>query len=65
MFSRLSSLETGTVCPKTSLLDNTLILCISSLTWKDFYRIESEDDTFQDVIDNLLNASIFIYLGTL
>jgi NhaP-type Na+/H+ or K+/H+ antiporter len=28
----------------------------NSLTWKDFYRIESEDDTFQDVIDSLLNA---------
>ncbi|KAL8292334.1 hypothetical protein RQP46_001800 [Phenoliferia psychrophenolica] len=37
----------------------------NSLTWKDFYRIESEDDTFQDVIDSLLNASIFIYLGSL
>ncbi|KAI5478602.1 Cation/H+ exchanger [Pseudohyphozyma bogoriensis] len=37
----------------------------NSLTWRDFYRIESEDDTFQDVIDNLLNTAIFIYLGAL
>ncbi|KAK4705797.1 sodium/hydrogen antiporter, partial [Phenoliferia sp. Uapishka_3] len=37
----------------------------NSLTWRDFYRIESEDDTFQDVIDSLLNAAIFIYLGAL
>ncbi|KAM0748745.1 hypothetical protein T439DRAFT_328008 [Meredithblackwellia eburnea MCA 4105] len=37
----------------------------NSLTWKDFYRVENEDDTFQDVIDGLLNASIFIYLGSL
>lgn len=53
-----------------------------SLTWQDFYRVESEDDTFQDVIDvrpplsplpspltrclkGLLNASIFIYIGTI
>lgn len=28
----------------------------NSLTWQDFYRIESEKDTFQDVIDSLLNA---------
>lgn len=37
----------------------------NSLTWRDFYRVESQDDTFQDVIDNLLNAAIFIYVGTL
>lgn len=37
----------------------------NSLTWKDFYRIENEDETFQDVIDNLLNTAIFIYLGAL
>lgn len=42
-----------------------LTLVGGSLTWQDFYRIESEDDTFQDVIDGLLNASIFIYIGTL
>lgn len=28
----------------------------NSLTWHDFYRIESEDDTFQNVIDSLINA---------
>lgn len=37
----------------------------NSLTWQDFYRVEAEDDTFQDVIDSLLNASVFIYIGTL
>lgn len=37
----------------------------NSLTWSDHYRIETEDETFQDVIDNLLNTTVFIYLGTL
>jgi NhaP-type Na+/H+ or K+/H+ antiporter len=37
----------------------------NSLTWYDFVRVETEDDTFQDVIDSILNASIFIYLGAL
>ncbi|GAA6037193.1 hypothetical protein JCM8097_008780 [Rhodosporidiobolus ruineniae] len=38
----------------------------NSLTWRDFYRIEaSEEDTFQDVVDTLLDTSVFIYLGTL
>ncbi len=37
----------------------------NSLTWQDFYRLENEDETFQDVIDSLLNAAIFIYLGAL
>ncbi|SGY40208.1 BQ5605_C003g02337 [Microbotryum silenes-dioicae] len=37
----------------------------NSLTWQDFFRIETEDETFQDVIDSLLNASIFIYIGTI
>ncbi|BGP22763.1 hypothetical protein JCM10295v2_001654 [Rhodotorula toruloides] len=36
----------------------------NSLTWRDFYRIEaSEEDTFQDVIDSLLDTAIFIYVG--
>lgn len=57
----------------------------NSLTWYDFVRVETEDDSFQDgmscssrlatspsanflrraVIDSILNASIFIYLGAL
>ncbi|GAA5848387.1 hypothetical protein JCM8547_004499 [Rhodosporidiobolus lusitaniae] len=38
----------------------------NSLTWKDFYRIEaSENDTFQDVVDTLLDTAVFIYLGTI
>ncbi|GAA5929313.1 hypothetical protein JCM10213_006346 [Rhodosporidiobolus nylandii] len=37
----------------------------NSLTWGDFYRIEaSEEDTFQDVIDTLLDSATFLYLGT-
>ncbi|GAA5931447.1 uncharacterized protein JCM15063_001470 [Sporobolomyces koalae] len=37
----------------------------NSLTWSDHYRVETEDETFQDVIDNLLNTTVFIYLGAL
>ncbi|GAA5822998.1 hypothetical protein JCM11251_004452 [Rhodosporidiobolus azoricus] len=38
----------------------------NSLTWKDFYRIEaSEEDTFQDVIDTLLDTATFIYIGSI
>ncbi|GAA5871710.1 hypothetical protein JCM3774_003025 [Rhodotorula dairenensis] len=38
----------------------------NSLTWRDFYRIEaSEEDTFQDVIDGLLDTTTFIYIGAI
>ncbi|GAA5879332.1 hypothetical protein JCM1840_006952 [Sporobolomyces johnsonii] len=37
----------------------------NSLTWSDHYRIETEDEPFQDVIDSLLNTSVFIYLGSI
>ncbi|KWU46429.1 hypothetical protein RHOSPDRAFT_3541, partial [Rhodotorula sp. JG-1b] len=38
----------------------------NSLTWRDFYRIEaSEEDTFQDVIDALLDTTTFIYIGAI
>ncbi|GAA5885336.1 hypothetical protein JCM6882_009575 [Rhodosporidiobolus microsporus] len=38
----------------------------NSLTWKDFYRIEaSEEDTFQGVIDSLLDTATFIYIGSI
>ncbi|GAA5968092.1 hypothetical protein JCM11641_003727 [Rhodosporidiobolus odoratus] len=38
----------------------------NSLTWRDFYRIEaSEEDTFQDVIDSLLDTATFLYIGTI
>ncbi|GAA6062359.1 hypothetical protein JCM10212_005701 [Sporobolomyces blumeae] len=37
----------------------------NSLTWSDHYRIETEEESFQDVIDTLLNTSVFIYLGAL
>ncbi|GAA6057769.1 hypothetical protein JCM3770_006835 [Rhodotorula araucariae] len=39
----------------------------NSLTWHDFYRVEKHehDDTFQDVIDSLLDTATFIYIGAL
>lgn len=40
-------------------------ICGNSLTWQDFYRIENEDEAFQDVIDDLLNTATFIYIGAI
>ncbi|GAA6004531.1 hypothetical protein JCM10207_000920 [Rhodosporidiobolus poonsookiae] len=38
----------------------------NSLTWHDFYRREaSEEDTFQGVIDNLLDTATFLYIGAI
>jgi NhaP-type Na+/H+ or K+/H+ antiporter len=37
----------------------------NSFTWDDWFRLETEDDSFQAVIDGLLNVGIFIYLGTI
>lgn len=35
----------------------------NSLTWNDWYRVESERAHLMEVVDNLLNISIFIYIG--
>lgn len=35
----------------------------NSLTWNDWYRIEHEKGHLMEVVDNLLNISIFIYIG--
>lgn len=40
----------------------------NAFTWKDWYRVRTqveEEDTFQDIIDSLLNAAIFIYIGAI
>jgi NhaP-type Na+/H+ or K+/H+ antiporter len=37
----------------------------NSFTWDDYFRIETEDHAFQDVIDVLLDSAIFIFIGTL
>ncbi|KAK4053853.1 hypothetical protein OIV83_001509 [Microbotryomycetes sp. JL201] len=37
----------------------------NSLTWCDYVRVETEETAFQDIIDSLLNASVFLYLGAL
>lgn len=37
-------------------------------TWKDWYRVRTqveEEDSFQDIIDSLLNAAVFIYVGAI
>ncbi|TXT11265.1 hypothetical protein VHUM_02016 [Vanrija humicola] len=45
------------------------ILCCfivgNSFTWDDWFRVETEDHAFQDVIDQLLNNVIFLYIGSI
>ncbi|WWC99766.1 hypothetical protein V866_006671 [Kwoniella sp. B9012] len=45
------------------------ILCCfvvgNSFTWDDWFRLETEDAGFQDVIDQLLNSAIFLYVGAI
>ncbi|KAG1455431.1 hypothetical protein G6F56_007065 [Rhizopus delemar] len=35
----------------------------NSLTWDDWFREETEDAHLMEVVDNLLNLSIFVYIG--
>ena len=49
-----------------------LTRCIADLvslsfqqTWDDWFRIQTEDHSFQDVIDTLLNSAIFLYIGSI
>ncbi|WVQ97379.1 hypothetical protein IAU59_004491 [Kwoniella sp. CBS 9459] len=37
----------------------------NSFTWDDWFRLETEDDGFQDVIDQLLNSAVFLYIGAI
>ncbi|RSH92828.1 hypothetical protein EHS25_008274 [Saitozyma podzolica] len=43
------------------------ILCCfivgNSFTWDDWFRVQTEDHAFQDVIDQLLSSAIFLYIG--
>ncbi|KAK8866002.1 hypothetical protein IAR55_001153 [Kwoniella newhampshirensis] len=45
------------------------ILCCfvvgNSFTWDDWFRLETEEHDFQDVIDQLLNSAIFLYIGAI
>jgi hypothetical protein len=34
-------------------------------TWDDWFRVQTEDHAFQDVIDTLLNSAIFLYIGSI
>jgi len=44
------------------------ILCCfvvgNAFTWDDWFRVQTEDTAFQDVIDTLLNTAIFLYIGS-
>lgn len=45
-----------------------LLCCFAvgnSFTWDDWFRVETEDHSFQDVIDQLLNSAIFLYIGAI
>lgn len=37
----------------------------NSFTWDDYFRVRTEDDTFQDTIDSLINVGVFIYIGAI
>jgi len=37
----------------------------NSFTWDDWFRKQTEDHSFQDVIDILINSAVFIFIGTL
>lgn len=37
----------------------------NSFTWDDYFRVRTEDESFQDVIDSLLNTGTFIYIGAI
>lgn len=37
----------------------------NSFTWDDYFRVRTEDESFQDVLDSLLNTGVFIYIGTI
>lgn len=40
----------------------------NAFTWKDWYRVRTqveEEDSFQEILDSLLNAAIFIYIGAI
>jgi NhaP-type Na+/H+ or K+/H+ antiporter len=37
----------------------------NAFTWDDWFRVQTEDHAFQDVIDSLLNSAIFLYIGSI
>ncbi|WWD17799.1 hypothetical protein CI109_102241 [Kwoniella shandongensis] len=51
------------------LIGSDDILCCfvvgNSFTWDDWFRLETEEHDFQDVIDQLLNSAIFLYIGAI
>ncbi|KAJ9123801.1 hypothetical protein QFC24_003577 [Naganishia onofrii] len=61
----LTFLILGTV----GLIGSDDILCCfvagNAFTWDDWFRVQTEDHAFQDVIDTLLNSAIFLYIGSI
>ncbi|PWN47075.1 hypothetical protein IE53DRAFT_272624 [Violaceomyces palustris] len=37
----------------------------NSFTWDDWFRLRTEDNDFQEILDMLLNAAVFIYIGAI
>ena len=37
----------------------------NAFSWDDWFREETEEAHFQEVIDMLLNLSVFVYIGTI
>ncbi|SPO23450.1 related to Na+/H+-exchanging protein [Ustilago trichophora] len=37
----------------------------NSFTWDDWFRIRTEDNDFQEIIDTVLNMTVFVYIGAI
>lgn len=37
----------------------------NSFTWDDWFRIRTEDNDFQEIIDTVLNMAVFVYIGAI
>ncbi|PWY98523.1 hypothetical protein BCV70DRAFT_201833 [Testicularia cyperi] len=37
----------------------------NSFTWDDWFRVRTEDNDFQEIIDSVLNMAVFVYIGAI
>ncbi|GAK63780.1 uncharacterized protein PAN0_003d1988 [Moesziomyces antarcticus] len=37
----------------------------NSFTWDDWFRVRTEDNDFQEIIDTVLNMTVFVYIGAI
>ncbi|CAG8485808.1 2716_t:CDS:10 [Ambispora leptoticha] len=69
LFSCVIGLAVGYVARKLLYLAETnddLLACFiagNSITWDDWFRKETEESHFQEIIDMLLNMAVFVFIG--